>query len=751
MRQAKPTPEYRRAADLERRKRLGQYFTGLGLGRLLAALAQADEAKTIIDPMVGSGDLLAACLGVSAKPEILAGIEIDTAAFDTCQERLPEAACLQGSAFDPELLSRLPAKSWDLVIANPPYVRYQSFSDKANSAHALPSAMQIRTGLLQAIQHFPALDAEDKRLFAHLISGYSGLSDLAVPSWILCAAMVKTGGRLALVVPESWLSRDYATIVHYLLFRWFDIEFVVEDEHASWFDDAQVKTSLIVAKRVKRRASAFSRPKGAIYCHVTISAAAATPESPIGRFTFPDADLERSFARQARSWLTNAAAHSNGLARARPVSVQLACANVIASASRQKWFASLGEQESTDSESVYIPHEIHDWLATRRLAPDFATFAAHGIDVGQGLRTGANRFFYADGKHEGELVHLSFAGPLAGHSAMAPVGVARPVLRKQAELPDGFVVKSANTKGWAVDLRRHALPEDAERGDLLSAAHAPIPQELAEVVRAAARANFGTEVKPAKVWELTAVAPNIRAASRGAPSRHWYMLPDFAPRHLPDVFLARVNAATPRAYLNEARASLIDANFSTMWTLPSSKWTAHALLAFMNSGWAQAVIERSGAVMGGGALKVEATHLRRFPVPAFTPKALARMRDLGLELVSARDVEEAAETLEKIDAIVLEALGCGGGASELRAIAKAGEAQRAKHNGRRGEDHGDNDLRRKSGQDVPERGGHPDGAGQSGGCAAARTLGEAAADVSGATLVDQVARHRHREPGEVPP
>ncbi|WP_226833976.1 N-6 DNA methylase [Acidithiobacillus ferrooxidans] len=55
------SPESNRTADAERRKRLGQYYTGSGLGRLLAALAQADKEKTIIDPMVGSGDLQASC------------------------------------------------------------------------------------------------------------------------------------------------------------------------------------------------------------------------------------------------------------------------------------------------------------------------------------------------------------------------------------------------------------------------------------------------------------------------------------------------------------------------------------------------------------------------------------------------------------------------------------------------------------------------------------------------------------------
>ncbi|MGZ5198782.1 MAG: N-6 DNA methylase [Telluria sp.] len=676
-----------RAINAERRKKLGQYFTGTGLGRLLAALAQADEAKTILDPMAGSGDLLASCLEIDAEPDMLAGIEIDAAAYQTCGTRLPQVHCVLGNAFDPGIISRLPEKSWDLVIANPPYVRYQSFSNAAGDMYGLPSAMQVRTDLIRALDLMCALDAEDKRLFAQLVAGYSGLSDLAVPSWILCAALVKEGGRLALVVPESWLSRDYATIVHYLLFRWFDVEFVVEDEHASWFEDAQVKTTLIIAKRVKRRISALAQTAGATYCHIAISAAAANRDSPIGRLALPAIGAERGFARQARLWLRNKSSHSLGPVRARHVSVAQACANLIASAARQKWFATVGESQDHSNKGVYVPHEIYDWLKEHALGPSFVTFESHGIGIGQGLRTGANGFFYADGKRSGDGIELTFAGPLAGLSATAGLDLVKPALRRQSELPEGFVVSPAAAKGWALDLRRHVLPKDLAEPDSISLAYQPMPEAIGKIVDAAEQANFGTPSKPQKISELSAVSPNIRAASRGAPARHWYMLPDFANRHLPDVLLARVNSSTPKAYLNEGRSCLIDANFSTMWIMEKSQWSANGLLAFMNCSWAQAVIECSGAVMGGGALKVEAAHLRRFPVPVLGKERLQTLSELGEMLVSG---EDEGQTIAAIDEVIARALGCSAeGSAELRRIACEGRARRAKHNRKREKRDGD--------------------------------------------------------------
>lgn len=50
---------------------------------------------------------------------------------------------------------------------------------------------------------------------------------------------------LAMVVPETWLSRDYAAPIQYLLLKCFRVETVAIDTNASWFPEAPVKTCLI--------------------------------------------------------------------------------------------------------------------------------------------------------------------------------------------------------------------------------------------------------------------------------------------------------------------------------------------------------------------------------------------------------------------------------------------------------------------------------------------------------------------------
>lgn len=668
------------AGESERRKRLGQYFTGTGLGRVLAALAGAGKSLTVIDPMSGNGDLLVSCVELGADPSSMAALDIDPIALEACRRRLPDAYRILGNAFDPTVLGGLPRLQWDLVIANPPYVRYQSIAKGSGKDFPLPGAVEIRNGLLSEIDMLPSLDDTDKDLFRKLVQGYSGLADLAVPSWILCAGLVAPGGRLALVVPESWLSRDYATVVNYILLRWFEIEFVVEDEHAAWFSDAQVKTTLLVAKRVPRRNGAFDIPESKSFVRIAVSGKASGPAGPCSRLGHGKREPEKSFAREARKWLASGNGHEGDMVRAYHIPVARVAMNLRGACSKQKWFALMGEA-SGDAGPV-IPHELEEWLGRSSSSPLPVSLWSLGVSAGQGLRTGANTFFYAEKQQDGMLV---FEKLFPGVEYPDLPEVALPVIRKQGDLPSGFVVDPENTLGRVLDLREYALPEDiASGGEAASVAYDEMPSYLAGLVRSAGLFRFGDEGKPKRIWELSAVAPNIRKGrpEEGIPPRFWYMLPDFARRHRPDILMARINTGSPKAFLNKDAKCVIDANFATLWT-DDGGLNKHAMLALLNSAWTAAALEHSAAVMGGGALKVEAAHLRRLPVPQMDAEAISRISDLGKKLARAKSAKTIEGLLRKIDATIASAA-LGREASEddvntLRRLAVAGRTKREKH------------------------------------------------------------------------
>ena len=167
---------YEAALPAEQRKQLGQFFTGVRLGKLLAHLALQPDTHTILDPMAGHGDLLDAAQEAAGEcgitPGRLDGIEIDKATASMCRDRLSAISAehgssdrkiVTGSAFDLESLKGLPARGYDLVITNPPFVRYQTSNGNGTRAEA------TRSGLLEIADS--RLSGDEGDIWKALIKG----------------------------------------------------------------------------------------------------------------------------------------------------------------------------------------------------------------------------------------------------------------------------------------------------------------------------------------------------------------------------------------------------------------------------------------------------------------------------------------------------------------------------------------------------------------------------------------------------
>jgi N-6 DNA Methylase len=647
----------------ERRKRLGQFFTGLPPARLLAALALVQGARTVIDPMVGTGDMLMGTIE-HGLPEVVGGIEIDPAPYAACAARLEDAglstdSLVLGSAFAPGSLRSLPVRAWDLVITNPPYVRYQSVSRAAGAGLTVHSGARIRRDLFAAVDEFDALDDEDKRLFRELVCGYSGLSDLAVPSWILCAGLVRVGGTLAMLVPTTWLSRDYARPIRYLIHRWFDVSCVIEDGDASWFDDALVRTTLVVAKRVPRRRSAFGAGPADGHLHIRLTADMRRRNSLVGAVFDGHDDPDLKLAQTICAWSADRHAPADDALNPRWVSAADDCRSLRYEAASDAWMRTLGEPETQrGSRSGVLPHSA--LVSELGVSVDeYVSLEDVGWRAGQGLRTGANRFFYVDGLGFGDGHERLVPDRRLGDQPLdAPIGLTLPVLRRQTELPPGFAVHHEQLIGRVLVLDEWALPEDLD--GLPPQPYRPLPEPAASFVRSSAGINVGMNGRRQFIPQLSAVAPNARAFDpnrQDRPARFWYQLPPLTDRHRPSLLVARINNRHPRTLVNAERVAVIDANFSTLWPANPDAVSPWVILAILNSAWCVAEMELRGTVLGGGALKLEATHLRRLALPHLTGRELSEVEALGRRLSQAPTAEERDSALGEVDRLVFVALG----------------------------------------------------------------------------------------------
>ena len=143
--------------DALHKKRFGQYFSGSKVADMLFSLLPKGRVwNSVVDPMAGIGDMLVSVTkNTSNNPRIL-GVEIDAKIAQECADRLPKATIVCGDAFkSTELIT---PGGWDLVITNPPYVRYQLQAED----EVMPSAQEISASLLRRINEINYLSSSEK-------------------------------------------------------------------------------------------------------------------------------------------------------------------------------------------------------------------------------------------------------------------------------------------------------------------------------------------------------------------------------------------------------------------------------------------------------------------------------------------------------------------------------------------------------------------------------------------------------------
>ncbi|MCY4107649.1 MAG: N-6 DNA methylase [Chloroflexi bacterium] len=657
---------------IARRKALGQFFTGPRISRLLAHLAFREDTGRVLDPMAGTGDLIEAAYAVAnerpGRIRQLHAVEIDASVAELCRRRLEvltrgagtDLRVLCADAFDAATFSLLAEKDYDLVIANPPYVRYQTMGDRGEA---------VRAGLLEAASS--VLKRPVRNIWATLANGYSGLADLSVPSCLLCGMLVRPGGRLALVLPATWRTRNYGKVVRYLFLRAYHIETVVEDSPPGWFPDALVGTHLVVARRLSDEAAAVplsDRREWIESDWVKLDRLAATHATGAGQ--------KPNIGRLA-SWILGSKSGSRPEGTTlRTVSDQDEWDAIRAGGRPPAWLRVLEAfPQSPSTQRVkpsrgpdpgWLPHALRDVIKPNMRA-GFCTLEDLGLRVGQGLRTGCNRFFYVQraGEPSGELTPVTTSTAFESRIVLVPTAALRAVLHRQTELA---TLASHGPPTLVLDLRAWVLPEDMDTVNAALPAYErsglTVPQEmpagLANHVRAAALASLpGTA--HSTVADLSAVRTNVRAAGPNSPPRFWYMLPDFGARHAPEALVPRINHDTPRTYANTDPKVLVDANFSTFWS-DDARWSPDVLAALLNSTWCRLLVETMGAKLGGGALKLEASHLRQIPIPSLGGDALEAMK------TAVRSADASSVVL--VDRLVLKPLlGRSASHAELDALA----------------------------------------------------------------------------------
>lgn len=195
------------------RKARGAFFTPEPLARYITEWAVRDVSDKVLEPSCGEAAfLLAAVERMSrlrneapgdARPH-LDGVELHEASAAAATQVLRsagvEATVTVGDFFTVE-----PTGSYDAVIGNPPYVRYQEF---AGDSRARSRAAALRAGV-----------------------PLTGLASSWAAFTVHAALFLREGGRMGLVLPAELLTVNYAAEVRrFLMARFARVDLVLFEE-----------------------------------------------------------------------------------------------------------------------------------------------------------------------------------------------------------------------------------------------------------------------------------------------------------------------------------------------------------------------------------------------------------------------------------------------------------------------------------------------------------------------------------------
>lgn len=199
---------------MTRKKELGQYFTNQRIANIMVDWVIEKSPSTILDPAVGTGIFLHT---VNSKdPNIKkVGYEIDSAILTKFNKESNYKANIENKDY----LLNFPNKTYDAIICNPPYNKFQNIKNRKNYINILQKNLGIK------------------------LSGYS---NLYVYFLVKSIFELSPNGRCCYILPYEFLNTEYGKIIKKLLLDKQIVHSIVKiNSSISLFDEA-LTTSCIL-------------------------------------------------------------------------------------------------------------------------------------------------------------------------------------------------------------------------------------------------------------------------------------------------------------------------------------------------------------------------------------------------------------------------------------------------------------------------------------------------------------------------
>ena len=208
------------------RKARGAFFTPQPISRFITEWAVRDSCDRVLEPSTGDAAFLVEAVArlaeLSSETSVphVSGVEIHSESAQVAKARV-EAAGGVADIRVSDFFTVKPTAQFDVVIGNPPYIRYQDFTGE--------SRVRSREAALKAGVALTALASSWAAFTVH------------------SALFLRPGGRMGLVLPAELLSVNYAAAVRsFLLERFRRVELVLFEQQV--FPEAEADVLLLLAE-----------------------------------------------------------------------------------------------------------------------------------------------------------------------------------------------------------------------------------------------------------------------------------------------------------------------------------------------------------------------------------------------------------------------------------------------------------------------------------------------------------------------
>lgn len=193
--------------NISKQKLRGGYYTPKVIADFLCKWSINEETKSILEPSCGDGNFIESAINrfkelnvdTSEIQKRITGIELIKEEADKVEERtrvlgLKESPIVNNDFF--HYIQENEKKKFDVVIGNPPFIRYQNFPEEHRRI---------------AIEMMENLGLKPNRL-----------TNIWVPFLVVSSSLLKENGKLAMVIPAELFQVKYAAETRIFLSKFFE-------------------------------------------------------------------------------------------------------------------------------------------------------------------------------------------------------------------------------------------------------------------------------------------------------------------------------------------------------------------------------------------------------------------------------------------------------------------------------------------------------------------------------------------------